>query len=132
MQDTARLLMLLTRFGSSLSVAFAQVAPSPDLVDNGPLLVLSSLELDGPQRPHDLAETLGMTTGGVSKLLDRMEELDVVTRRRGVVPDDRRAVVVEITPAGRHMMRRITEALAAAVPQLGPLVREISSLVEPA
>lgn len=124
--------MLLTRFGSTLSAAFAEAAPSRDLVGNGPLLVLSSLELEGPQRPHDLAAALAMTTGGVSKLLDRMEELGVVARRRGVLPDDRRAVVVDITPAGRDMMRAITEAFAAAVPDLSPLLREISSLVEPA
>ena len=30
MQDTARLLVLLTRFGSTLSEAFAEVAPSRD------------------------------------------------------------------------------------------------------
>lgn len=124
--------MLLTRFGSTLSEAFAGVAPSRDLVGNGPLLVLSSLELEGPRRPHDLAEALAMTTGGISKLLDRMEELGVVARRRGVLSDDRRAVVVEITPAGRDMMRRITEAFSAAVPELSPLLREISGLVEPA
>lgn len=127
-RDTARLLMLLAEFGSAMSQAFKQVA-EPELIDNAALLVLGRVELEGPKRPHDLAAEIGMTTGGMSKLLDRMEGLGVVRRRRGEVPDDGRAVVVAITDTGSDVLDRIAEELGAALPQTRALVREMVELL---
>ena len=130
-QDTARLLMLLAEFGSTVSRAMAAVVPEPELVGNAPLLVLSHIEVHGPQRPNDLAAATGMTSGGLSKLLDRMEDLGVVHRERGSVRDDKRAVVVGLTDHGHELMRAITEELAAHLPQTKAIVGEIRALVEP-
>jgi DNA-binding MarR family transcriptional regulator len=100
--------MLLAEVGYAFTRAMEEVAPVPELVTNSHLLVLSHIELEGPRRPRDLAGAVGMSTGGLSKLLDRMEELGVVERRRGLVDGDRRAVVVSNTELGSEMIRRVT------------------------
>jgi DNA-binding MarR family transcriptional regulator len=130
-RDTARLLLLLAEFGSTISRAMAAVVPEPELVGNGPLLVMGHIGLHGPQRPHDLAEATRMTSGGLSKLLDRMEGLGVVRRERGSVEDDRRAVVVQLTDHGHELMLAMTGELAARLPETEAIVREILKLVEP-
>jgi DNA-binding MarR family transcriptional regulator len=94
------------------------------------LLLLSRIELDGPQRPHDLATTTGMTTGGLSKLLDRMEAFGVVHRRPGRVAGDRRAVFVDITDEGREFLRLASAELAERLPETEALVGEIVALLE--
>jgi DNA-binding MarR family transcriptional regulator len=130
-RDTARLLLLLAEFGTTLSRSMAAVVPEPELVGNAPLLVLGRIELHGPQRPVDLAEATGMTSGGLSKLLDRMEDLGVVRRERGSVQGDRRAVVLELTDRGHELMQAMTEELAARLPETEGIIREILKLVEP-
>lgn len=130
-QDTARLLMLLAEFGSTVTRAMAAVVPEAELVGNAPLLVMCHIELHGPQRPNDLAAATGMTSGGLSKLLDRMEDLGVVRRERGSIQDDKRAVVVGLTEHGHELMRVVTDELAARLPQTKAIVREIVQLLEP-
>lgn len=125
-----QVLKLMAGFGHSMSSAMAAVAPAPELVANTPLVVLSHLEMHGPQRPHELAAITGMTTGGLSKLLDRMERRGVVRRVRAAVPEDRRAVVVELTDTGRDMIRRITKELAARLPDARALVVEILRTID--
>jgi MarR family transcriptional regulator, organic hydroperoxide resistance regulator len=49
-------------------------------------------------RVHDLAAELGVSTGGVSKLVDRLEAADLC--RRLPNPSDRRSSLVELTAAG--------------------------------
>jgi DNA-binding MarR family transcriptional regulator len=55
----------------------------------------------GPMQPKDLAEAMGYTTGGITTVIDRLEESGYALRR----PDryDRRKVLVEPTPlAGKQ------------------------------
>ena len=58
----------------------AEVAPDPELLNNISVIVLCSLDVDGPRRPGELQELTGLSSGGVSKLLDRMEHAGVVKR----------------------------------------------------
>jgi DNA-binding MarR family transcriptional regulator len=55
----------------------------------------------GPMQPKDLAEAMGYTTGGITTVIDRLEEAGYAVR----LPDryDRRKVLVEATAlAGRQ------------------------------
>ncbi len=68
-----------------------------------------------------LAEDLSFTSGGLTRLIARMEEAGLLIRHPH--PSDRRAVLLEATEHGRTLLHR---ALVAHVPQvtgdlLGPL-----------
>ncbi|HTX27305.1 MAG TPA: MarR family winged helix-turn-helix transcriptional regulator [Streptosporangiaceae bacterium] len=52
-------------------------------------------------RVYDIAAELGITTGGTSKLVDRIEASGYC--RRLPNPADRRSSLLELTPAGRRM-----------------------------
>jgi DNA-binding MarR family transcriptional regulator len=74
-------------------------------------------------RVYDIAGELGITTGGASKLVDRIEAGGHC--RRLPNPADRRSSLLELTPAGRRLLAEAGEAfdeelqrwLGAAVPE---------------
>jgi MarR family transcriptional regulator, organic hydroperoxide resistance regulator len=51
---------------------------------------------------HDIATTLSITTGGASKLIDRIEGAGLCRRRPN--PDDRRSSLLELTSTGRELL----------------------------
>jgi MarR family transcriptional regulator, organic hydroperoxide resistance regulator len=57
---------------------------------------INVLELLGPTTPGELARQTGLTTGGVTVMLDRLEKGGFVKRERN--PSDRRSVLVRINP----------------------------------
>ena len=128
--STAKLMLLLARFGETVSQAMREAAGEPELVGNAPILVLCSIDLHGPQRPSDLSKLTGLSTGGLSKLLDRMEELGAIRRERGVVTGDRRGVVVSLTDRGTELLRVLTAELAERLPETRALVTEIAGVLE--
>jgi DNA-binding MarR family transcriptional regulator len=69
-------------------------------------LLLSSAELS----PRELGQRLGLTTGSVTAMLDRLERLDFLARNPH--PDDRRKSVVTITAEGA---RRCYELFAPLI-----------------
>jgi DNA-binding MarR family transcriptional regulator len=56
------------------------------------------LLLDGPSAPSYLAERLGLTTGAMTKVLDRLERAGYINRSAD--PSDRRRVVIAAEAAG--------------------------------
>ena len=72
---------------------------------------------DHRSAPTAICEVLGRTTGGMSLTLDRLERAELV--RRLPDPSDRRRVVVEATPTGVALARRVNEALHAWEQSLG-------------
>ncbi|MFC4910340.1 MarR family winged helix-turn-helix transcriptional regulator [Actinomadura gamaensis] len=55
---------------------------------------INALVLDGPQTPGQLAQLMGITTGGaITAVIDRLERAGYVKRSRD--PADRRRVIVE-------------------------------------
>lgn len=58
---------------------------------------LNLLSLDGPMTPGQLAQSMGITTGGaITAVVDRLEKAGYVKRTRD--PHDRRRVIVEPIP----------------------------------
>lgn len=69
--------------------------------------VLATLRASGPpfqMSPSRLKDTLLLTSGGTSNLLSRLERKGWIRRFSDV--NDKRAVVVELTPAGRALADR--------------------------
>jgi DNA-binding MarR family transcriptional regulator len=81
------------------------------------LHLIDRLRSDGPQTPSELARSVGLTSGGLSIALERLERIGYI--RRSQHPDDRRRVLVEATDA--------IGPLEAEV--FGPLIREMRSLL---
>ena len=61
------------------------------------LRVIDNLRSSGPLTPSQLARAVGLTSGGLSIALERLERIGYI--RRSQHPRDRRRVVVEATDA---------------------------------
>lgn len=88
------------------------------------------------RHPHmsDLAAFLGLDKSTMSGLIARAERRGLLTR--GTSSEDKRAVVVLITDAGRDLTQRMYEeaknALAPATGRLGPeQLEQLARLLEP-
>jgi DNA-binding MarR family transcriptional regulator len=62
-------------------------------------------------RVHDIAAALGITVGGVSKIVDRVEAAGLCERRAN--PGDRRSSIIELTPAGQRRLAEVTGTVEA-------------------
>jgi DNA-binding MarR family transcriptional regulator len=58
-------------------------------------------------------ERLGLSTAAITALVDRLERIDYAHRLR--MPDDRRGILVELTPTGRAEVGTLFELLASSV-----------------
>ena len=89
-----------------LSIAVAQQVGMP-LTD---VQCLGLLEA-GPATPSDLAAQLGLTTGAVTKVLDRLEQSGFVSRAPD--PGDRRRIVITAGPGGFRALAPYYAPMAA-------------------
>src|SRR5262245_48482982 len=99
-----RLLLMMSNYGRMVSRAMLEVSPDPELVTNASLVVLCTLDLDGPRRPGVLQELTGLSSGGVGKLLGRVEGAGGGGRAdgRGAGRQPGRARVDHAARAGAH------------------------------
>ena len=128
---------LLNQVGRALRTAVdAHLGPLGLTSQQASLLTLAARRSTSP---NELLEEVGVDTAGITRLLDRLAAKGLVERVRH--PDDRRSVVIELTPAGRALVPllppvfgRVTHALlagfsAAEIEQLsGMLVRMLKNL----
>lgn len=85
------------------------------------LYVLNLLDLDGPATAGGLADRTALTTGAVTKLVDRLVRADLVERTAD--PADRRRVVLRIAP------KAATEALGEDASLFTPLATRMDELI---
>ena len=70
------------------------------------IFILEVLASEGRRRPSDLASIMHITTGGITSLLHRLVDRDLVTKITD--EQDRRVIRLEITEAGKSVL---TDAL---------------------
>jgi len=102
----ARLLRVSARVDGRVADGLRERGLQPGWFD-----VLSALRRAGkPYRlsPGRLASTVILSTGGMTKRLDRMQDARLI--RRSPDPEDRRALLVELTPAGLRAVDGAIEA----------------------
>lgn len=124
-----RLLAILAGLGASVHAALvAKVDPS--IVENVDVLVLATLDVEGSLRPAQIRDLTGLSSSGVTKLLDRLEQHGLVARRYGDVPGDRRGSQVVLTADGRDVAGRLAEGLASRMDIVHEAIAELRSLAE--
>lgn len=74
-------------------------------------LILLALKQSGARTQRELAEAVGIRSPTMTRHLDNLERAGLVVRSRH--PDDRRAMRVELTPAGEQAFRKLRGAAAA-------------------
>ena len=120
-------LELFTRAGSAM-VAAAGKVDRRDPTPGTTAVVLSSAAQPGHTRPNELADRTGLTSSGVSQLLQRLEDGGLVERKPGV--DDRRAVIVALTTKGRAQLERQLTAMAEHLSMLTDAIEHPDSTHE--
>jgi DNA-binding MarR family transcriptional regulator len=73
--------------------------------------MLHILQLEGPSTPSRLAEWTGLSSGGVTVALDRLEKAGYI--RRGPNPADRRSLLITLLPARLRKLAGMYEGVEA-------------------
>lgn len=105
-----------------VAIAARSLAAAPEHVTLPQYRLLVLLASRGPQIPSAIATDLGAAPSSVTRLCDRLVAKDLITRRAS--PDNRREVLLAVTPAGRSVVDEVTaarrreiEKVVRAVPQ---------------
>lgn len=104
-----RISRLARHFESEISRNLAPLGITADEYD-----VLATLRRSGQPyalKPRDLLETMMVTSATVTHRIDKLEKRGLVERLAD--PDDRRGVVVRLTPSGKRLLDRASEAHVA-------------------
>ncbi|NVN00080.1 MarR family winged helix-turn-helix transcriptional regulator [Arthrobacter sp. SDTb3-6] len=80
---------------------------------NSDLTALDLLYSEGSMAPKELRILMGVTSGTMTGLLDRVEKNGFL--RRDPNPEDRRGLLISLTPAGLHAMEWLYEKFEDAV-----------------
>jgi DNA-binding MarR family transcriptional regulator len=75
--------------------------------------VMANLDREGPKPQNELAEHIGHTPAGLSRLLDGLVRRGMV--RREDDPRDGRLKVVTLTPKGRAWVKRLRPSVVQAL-----------------
>jgi DNA-binding MarR family transcriptional regulator len=105
------LTLTVTRYRGTVVRSHSQVGPTDGAA-------LGRLHAEGPQTPTQLARWLGVSTGSITELLDRLESAGHATRTPH--PTDRRKLIVTLTDSAREMI--IREMLAPMTEALAPVL----------
>lgn len=82
-------------------------------LEKGELAALEQLAAFSGLTPTDLGQRLGLSSGGVTVLVDRLERGGQVNRHRH--PDDRRKRVLSLTPEARASLEEYLRPIVAPV-----------------
>jgi DNA-binding MarR family transcriptional regulator len=121
--DTA--LSLVGRLGEAGAAYVARLDDAVLALGNRHREAVNILLAWGRTRPTQLAEALGLTSGGLTYAMDQLEAEGVITRSNGSA-DDRRAVFIELTEKGLGFGRSMCAALAATAPEICTALSQLS------
>jgi DNA-binding MarR family transcriptional regulator len=127
-ETTVEILMDLSRLIRTITRVVGGPEDAPPMTATQ-RLSLFELGEGGPLRLNDLADRMGVSAPTASRSVDALHELDLVDR----VPDpsDRRALRIDLTPAGKKLLAerkaRAEAAFAPAVAELSAAERETLS-----
>jgi DNA-binding MarR family transcriptional regulator len=123
-QRAQRILLIFARAGAAVSEALHSRL-GPEYGSNVEVLVITSLDLLGPQRPADVVALTGMTSGGVTRVLDRLEEQGLMVREFGRVEGDRRGTRLVLTPKGHGVATELAAGLTSRMDVIREAIAEL-------
>ncbi|WP_042167221.1 MarR family winged helix-turn-helix transcriptional regulator [Paenibacillus gorillae] len=71
------------------------------------------LHLEGRLKVSELADSMGITSGAITGVADKLVAEDYVVRERAT--DDRRVVYIEITPKGKLMIEELLDSQSETI-----------------
>jgi DNA-binding MarR family transcriptional regulator len=127
-QDFATLLREMRRFIAN-AVLFNQQLADQLGINATDYQVLNLIDLRGAAKPGELARLTGLTTGGVTLVLDRLEKAGFIKRQPN--PQDRRSLLVRPAP---QKMRRLLKLYQQVIVRMRHSVsaysdRELATIV---
>lgn len=125
--DNTKMGLAIARTGVKLSEALKAVQLVGGVAG---ALALAVLETVGDSRPRSISNLIGISSGGVSRLLDRLEEASLVERRPDVIEADHRGVVISITPEGQEQLESALQRAQVYFDELLGIIRSISRYLE--
>jgi DNA-binding MarR family transcriptional regulator len=125
-----QLLLIMGRLGAAVSEGL-RARVDPRFTRNVEVMVITSIDLLGPQRPSDVIELTGMSSGGVTKVLDRLESNGLIVREFGKVKGDRRGTRLVLTGEGQKVAAELAAGLEDRMDALRRAVEELREVVEP-
>lgn len=128
--DPLDLLRRVCEAGASLVRAMPHAATEGRLAARQ-RAALVQIASQGGARPHQLIPSLGVSRAGVAYIVDQLCAKGFVTRRRGAVHDDRRAVVLEVTEDGLGAVLAVIDAIENHREPLSELFAEIAEWPSP-
>ncbi|MEM9463880.1 MAG: MarR family transcriptional regulator [Actinomycetota bacterium] len=111
--NTSSLFAEIRTLGAAMD-AFDRAASRALDINRSDLHALNALE-HGPLSHGDLAQHLGLSSGSVTTLVDRLEQAGYVVRQPD--PDDRRRSEVALTPVTYQAFARVYRPCGQAVEQ---------------
>jgi len=127
---SAEMLRAVAEYGAAITSALAERVDDRDLVTNTVILLMFDLYDGTPRRPTEIGLKTGLSSGGVTKFLDRLEAAGLLARSEGHPEGDRRGVSVVITPAGRKFAETVAEEVENQKPLLVEFAATVSRLAE--
>jgi len=97
---------VLTASRSMVAVATRSLGAAAEETTIAQYRALVVLASRGPQRLVDLAAALDVAPSTAGRMCDRLVRKNLIRRHRA--RDDRRAVLISVTPAGRHVVDEAT------------------------
>lgn len=129
MEAARRVFLLLAQVGHEWSSVIREIRGGAMIVDNAALAVMCRLQ-PGAVRPVDLQNSITMTSGGMSKLIDRLEEAGLVARLAAKPPEDGRGVQVALTRKGQTLLNEVLTVVSPRVHQVSADLARILAELE--
>jgi DNA-binding MarR family transcriptional regulator len=120
--DTGAILEQLGRLIRGLTRLTGGADDGPAMTATQRIALVELSEAAAPLRLNDLADRMGTSAPTASRAVDALDDLGFVAR--AIDPTDRRAVSIELTPAGRALVderkARSADAFEHAAESLSP------------
>lgn len=126
-----QILIAMGTVGRQMTAALTAGPGGLDLAGNIPVQVVCDMAFRAPLRPRDLQAATGLTSGGMTKQLDRLEPTGLVDRAYREVADDRRAIVISLPSKGERTAVVMSATASGRTADLRDLAARLADLSSP-